>query len=91
MMFETDGISLSGNLGSFEKTLDNGHRIERLFCASCGSPVALSIDAYPGRFFVYAPSADDPEAFRPSKVLWNASACTWDTVPEGLEICQRGP
>lgn len=91
MMFAATGISLSGSTSVFEKLLENGHRITREFCPSCGSPVAVHIDAYPDRGFIYATSLDDPEAFRPSKVLWNVSACAWDTVQEGLEVCERGP
>lgn len=91
MMFDAAGVSLSGAMRSFQKDLDNGHRIERNFCEVCGSPVAIRIDAYRDRLFIYAGSLEDPEAFSPSKVLWNVSACTWDAVPEGVEICERGP
>ncbi|MEM7405611.1 MAG: GFA family protein [Pseudomonadota bacterium] len=74
-----------GELTWYESVADAGHAMQRGFCATCGSPVALQNGAAPGVTVLYAASLDDPAAYAPSRDIYVASAQPWDVMHAELE------
>jgi len=77
---------------SYELIADNGARINRAFCGSCGS----SLFIYPTIDNVLYSEADDvicaavgsldnPNQFSPEFAVFVSRAPTWATFPEGIE------
>lgn len=51
--------------------------MRRLFCAACGSPVAIARPETPLVQFVQAASLDDPALFAPTCEVWLSRAKAW--------------
>ncbi|WP_102222836.1 GFA family protein [Acidimangrovimonas sediminis] len=46
--------------------------VQRMFCATCGTPMAYRAEQWPGEIHFYAASLDDPLAFTPEEhVHWD--------------------
>lgn len=83
---------VQGNLSSYEVIADNGARINRAFCGSCGSSLLI----YPTIDNVHyseaddvvgatAGTLDDPSEFSPEFAVFVSRAPEWATFPEGIE------
>lgn len=58
--------------------------VERLFCPTCGTPMAYRSARWPGETHFYAASLDDPSIFRPqSHVNW-AERVPWVHLADHL-------
>lgn len=83
---------LQGEPVSYEVIADNGARINRAFCGTCGSSLII----YPTIDNVYYSEADDvvgaaagtfdnPSQFSPEFAVFVSRAPNWATFPEGIE------
>jgi hypothetical protein len=90
MMFDVQCGDLSGELKYFDSIGESGNTISRGFCPHCGSPTIARISTYPEVWFVFAASLDNPESFKPTRILWHSSAQPWDTVDLSLRIHAKG-
>ena len=52
--------------------------VERGFCPTCGSPIALILERMPDLIALQAGSLDDPSLFKPAMDIFTASAQSWD-------------
>ncbi|HXX46585.1 MAG TPA: GFA family protein [Myxococcota bacterium] len=66
-----------------ERAADSGNLARREFCRDCGSPLFASSSARPERVGIRAGSLDDPSSFRPTRVVFSASAQPWDACAKG--------
>ncbi|MGH6789388.1 MAG: GFA family protein, partial [Pseudolabrys sp.] len=68
------------------KTVGNaGKTVERGFCATCGSQVAVKLERMPDVLGLQAASLDDPSLYKPGLELFTASAQAWDQLQAGTE------
>jgi hypothetical protein len=56
---------------------DSGALMRRSFCPDCGTPEFSEAEPRPNVIVVRAGTLDDPEAARPTGVIWTASAPSW--------------
>jgi hypothetical protein len=89
-MFSLSGGSVRGEVHYHDVTGGSGNVISRGFCATCGSPTLITVRAFPDVCFVYAASLDDPNMFKPTRVIWNGSSCAWDSIDRSLSIHAQG-
>ena len=68
LIVPADGPRLSGELRYHAVSSERNTRIERGFCPTCGSPIAV---------FLQAASLDDPSMFSPRMNIWTRSATPW--------------
>ncbi|WP_108651959.1 GFA family protein [Dongshaea marina] len=62
---------------------DSGKKMEHLFCADCGTTVAIRVEI--GNFYsVGASTLDDSEGFSPQMLIYTAHAPSWAVFPEGV-------
>lgn len=87
-----DAVSIDGDEPVYHATqLSNGNRVERGFCAACGSPL-FSRNAFAAHILsIKAGSLDDPSWFRPMANLWVASAQPWTVMDPELPRFEQMP
>jgi len=81
----------SGELKFYGVTTDSGNQSLRGFCPECGSPVINTNTGFPDLAFIHAASLDDPERFKPSLVVYQSSALSWDMLDENLPSFSQMP
>lgn len=64
--------------------------VRRLFCGTCGSPIAYDSDAFPDEIHFYAASLERPETFSPDRHVHAAEQLPWIHLDDGLPRFQRG-
>jgi hypothetical protein len=75
---------------SWSKTADSGRTITRQFCADCGTPMVIRVEATPATVYVKAGSLDDPSEVEPSMEIWTDSRVPWAEPGPGIERFKRG-
>lgn len=81
-----------GTPRSYEVIADNGARINRAFCGTCGSSLFIYPTIDNKHYFnaddvvaVAVGSLDDPNQFSPKFAVFVSRAPKWATFPEGIE------
>lgn len=64
--------------------------VRRLFCATCGSPVAYEADAFPDEIHFYAASLEAPETFSPDRHVHTGEQLPWIHLDDGLPRFRKG-
>jgi hypothetical protein len=75
----------------FEWHGDSGRKIERGFCAKCGSNLFAKLERIPNGIGIRAGTLDDPSQYAPLMDFYVSSAQPWDTLNPELRKCQRSP
>ncbi|HJN94466.1 MAG TPA: GFA family protein [Gammaproteobacteria bacterium] len=63
---------------------DSGNKVERYFCANCGSPIYSAILSQPETLFLKTGTLDDTSEFKPQFHVWCDSKQNWVTLEEGV-------
>ena len=62
----------------------SGKAIERGFCPTCGSQVAVKLERLPDLFGLQVGSLDDPSTYRPMMDAYTSSAQPWDHMDPNI-------
>ncbi|MDQ4419880.1 GFA family protein [Sphingobium sp. DEHP117] len=92
VLFPPDAVHLQGPVSTIARVADSGNRVERGFCASCGSQIfskTVNVAELPMR--IRAGILDDPELVRPSAIIWAQSAPSWAILDPALPHHPGGP
>ena len=82
---------LEGSLTSYSKVVDSGRKLDRLFCAQCGTAVAWTGEGFPGTVLISLSSLDDPEAHQPVHEGWTESAVSWCRIGADVQSFSGRP
>ena len=91
MAFPADAVRLTGTPRFYEVTADNGNRVRRGFCPTCGSPVVSRSSGMPVMTTVPAGSLDDPSVFKPGFVVYTSRGHAWDLVDPAVPSFSHMP
>lgn len=58
--------------------------VERLFCPTCGSPVAYRAERWPDEIHFFAASLDDPTQVTPQAHVFHAERLSWFETADDL-------
>ena len=89
LVLPAGAVHFSGELRYYRRSGDRG-AVERGFCATCGSPVALKLERLPDLIALHAGSLDDPSLYKPAMDIFTASAQTWDYMHPDLPKRPQG-
>ena len=82
---------LRGRLSKYEHRSDeSGRWLRNEFCPICGTPITHTTELRPGLRAIAAGTMDDPDSFRIERHIWSRSARPWVTIPEGVEVYEKG-
>ena len=73
-------FEMSGELRYHATVGSSGNLVERGFCPTCGSPVAIRLERAPEVVALHAASLDDPSEHRPALDIYTESAQPWDVM-----------
>jgi len=90
IIFETKAVKLSGEPRYYKTVGLAGNKVERGFCATCGSQVAVKLARFPNLIGFQAGSLDDPSRYRPRMDIFTASAWAWDHMHTDTEKRTHG-
>ncbi len=74
LTFPTEGFSFVKGSASVYRSSEN---VARTFCPRCGTSLTYRSDRLPDQVDVTTGSADDPEAFPPTKQVWAHQKISW--------------
>ena len=82
---------LRGRMTRYEHRSDETGRWLRIeFCPVCGTPVTHTTELRPGLRGISAGTLDDKDWFRIDRHIWSRSARPWVSIPEGVEVYEKG-
>lgn len=80
-----DGITIEGEVTTYEDEGETGQKVLRKFCPTCGSPLFTDAVNAPDLWFVKAGTFDDTSWLKPQIQFWASSKQDWydlgDTIP----------
>jgi hypothetical protein len=88
---DKSSVKREGDARHWDIVADNGNVKTRAFCPTCGSPVYMTFSAMPDLFTVHAASLDDPNRFKPQKVMYGVRGYAWDSIDPALPKFDRMP
>ena len=83
-------VQMRGELRYYHGTGSSGKAVRRGFCPTCGSPVAMELDAVPDVIALYAASLDDPARHKPTMDIFTSSAQPWDHMAADTQKVSGG-
>ena len=86
-----DGLTVTGDLTTFNDHGETGNEVFRRFCGRCGSPVITDTPAAEaqGIIFIKAGTLDEAGDLSPETHYWTGSAQRWMVLPEGGEKLEK--
>lgn len=91
LTFIGNRVKVTGEASRWEAVGEGGTRKLRSFCPTCGNPVYLTFPDIPGLFVAVAASLDQPERYRPGKVMWASAGHAWDHHDPALPKYEKMP
>ena len=76
--------------GEQPKVFQSSPGIRRLFCGTCGSPIAYDADVFTDEIHFYAASLETPETFSPNYHVHTGEQLPWIHLNDGLPRHIRG-
>lgn len=70
--------------GAAPKVYHSSKGVRRLFCGTCGTPMAYESDEYPDEIHFYAASLEDSRDFVPERHVYFAEHVPWVTLGDDL-------
>lgn len=92
VLFDEAAVRYEGRMTTFDMIADSGNRVERGFCAACGSQMfSRTVEPAGLPMRVRAGTLDDPEIAPPTAIIWADSAPSWAPFDPALPRHPRGP
>ena len=90
-MYAEASIRLFGEPASYERQSDAGHRVTRLFCPTCGSPLFGKNVGMPGVMTVTMGTLDASDGMLPDVAIFTRSRRDWDRPNPALQCFESQP
>jgi len=86
-----DQLHITGALKTYGDEGDNGNRVERHFCGTCGSPIMSTLAVQPGVSYIKAGTLDDTSILDPKVHFWTDSAQKWVEIADDVMKIAKNP
>lgn len=91
MAFPKDDISITGELSDYASVADDGNKMHRLFCPSCGVHLFSEAEERPNMIVVRAGTLDDAELINIEGIIWTSTAPSWARLNPNVPHCEHQP
>jgi hypothetical protein len=92
MIVPKPGVTVTqGEMTTYWSEGDNGGKVGRQFCPTCGSPLFSIIDAMPAVLGVKVGGLDDQSDFKIQAQMWTESAQPWHVFVADAPKMARNP
>ncbi|MBL1278403.1 MAG: GFA family protein [Ectothiorhodospiraceae bacterium] len=83
-MFQESQFTLTGEVGEYALTSDNGTVVTRGFCRMCGSPIFGKNTGMPGFVTITLGTLQDSSHLKPEVAIFSRNRKSWDVMDESL-------
>ncbi len=90
-MFPTTHFELHGPVAEYQLQSENGNRVTRVFCPSCGSPILGKNTGMEGYVTVSLGTMDNSDNFKPEVVVFARNRKSWDTMDPSVQTFNSQP
>lgn len=90
-MFEVSNFQITGQIAEYSLDANNGNRVTRSFCPTCGSQVFGRNSGAPNYVTLALGTFDDPSVFAPQVVVFGRNRMSWDLMDETLPTFETQP
>lgn len=91
VLFEADGVEVTGALTDYQSVADSGSKMHRRFCPVCGTHVFTASESRPRLVLARAGTLDDPEIAKPAATIWAGRAPGWACLDERIPRVEGQP
>lgn len=84
VVFPSEGMTVEGEVATYESTASSGTPMRRSFCPKCGTPLFSQALTRLHQIIVRAGALDDEAVRRPKGTIWTASAPEWGHIDPEL-------
>ena len=77
-MYPLQDLTVSGPAASWTRPASTGNTVTKFYCATCASPLYGRASIAPDNAMITAGSLDNPDIFKPAKILFSEEATHWD-------------
>lgn len=91
LLFPKDAITVNGTLSDYQSTADDGNKMHRKFCPSCGVHLLSEAEERPNMIVVRAGTLDDAEQINIQGIIWTAMAPHWAKLDPELPHFEGQP
>ncbi|MBL4863425.1 MAG: GFA family protein [Rhodobiaceae bacterium] len=91
LAFQSDAVTVTGELRDYASTADSGHRMHRQFCPACGTHMFSEADERPHLIIVRGGTLDDPDIVKLDATIWSAEAPCWAHLDPDIETYEGQP
>lgn len=78
-----EGFALTGTPTTHQSQAESGNMVTSGFCGTCGSPIFSTSSGHPDLVFLHAGSLDDPDLYRPGRIIYQSTRRSWDFAEPG--------
>jgi len=89
--FATASFTVRGATTAYASVAQSGNRMQRRFCAACGTPLFSEAEARPQLIFARAGTLDDPEIAKPAVTIWTSEEPSWASISPEIPRVERQP
>ena len=83
-MFAVENFQLEGRLSEYALDADNGNRVTKAFCPTCGSQILGRNSGSTGHVTVSLGTLDDSSALQPQVAIFARNRQPWDIMDEKI-------
>ncbi len=90
-MFSEKDFSLTGEVGEYKLTAENGSEVTRVFCPSCGSPILGKNTDMSGYITISLGTLENSSDFKPEVVVFARNRKPWDNMDKTVLTFEAQP
>lgn len=83
-MFAVENFQLEGSVSEYALDADNGNRVTKAFCPTCGSQILGRNSGSTGHVTVSLGTLDDSSALQPQVTIFARNRKPWDLMSEDI-------
>ncbi len=84
LAFQANTITIKGMLNDYSSVADDGNRMHRKFCPSCGVHITSEAEERPNIVVVRAGTLDDIDKINIEGIIWTSEAPSWAYLDPGI-------
>jgi hypothetical protein len=90
-MYPIDRFQLFGKISEYQLVSDNGNKVTKSFCPTCGSPVCGRNSGMDGFVTLSLGTMNDSSKFVPEVTIFDRNRKPWDNLDESTEVFDAQP
>jgi len=79
------GLIVTGTLSDYTKMTDDGGKLTKFFCGTCGSTLFTRPEKLPGLVVIRAGTLDDRSSITPQLQMYVSRAPAWDRPDDSIK------